>query len=235
MSAANPLSDHQARAVVLVVDDDEGIATLARMALETSGLNAISVNSAADARRTLTSQHIDLVILDVLLGDANGITLLEELRHEGHTMPVLFLSALGELSDKLRGLAQGDDYLPKPFQLEELLARVNALLRRRDDDDHRLIVGDLVLNEDTISAQRAGEDIGLTPTEFNLLRLLMRNHNRVVARSEILNEVWSPELTEHRANVDTYISYLRKKIDGDRPTSMIVTSRGFGYRIRPVS
>jgi two-component system OmpR family response regulator len=232
MSVSNPSPD---QAVVLVVDDDEAIASLVRMALETSGFAAISVNSAKDARHALTTQHVDLVILDVLLGDANGFTLLEELRHQGHSMPVLFLTALGELPDKLRGLSLGDDYMSKPFMLEEIVARVNTLLRRRGDNDHRLIVGDLILNEDTISAQRGGEDITLTPTEFNLLRLLMRNHNRVVARSEILNEVWSPELTEHRANVDTYISYLRKKIDGDRPVSMIVTSRGFGYRIRPVS
>jgi two-component system OmpR family response regulator len=232
MSVSSPSPD---QATVLVVDDDEAIASLVRMALETSGFAAISVNSAKDARHVLTAQHIDLIILDVLLGDANGFTLLEELRRLGHSMPVLFLTALDELPDKLRGLALGDDYLAKPFQLEELIARTNTLLRRRGDSDHRLIVGDLVLNEDTISAQRGGEDITLTPTEFNLLRLLMRNHNRVVERSEILNEVWGPELTEHRANVDTYISYLRKKIDGDRPVSMIVTSRGFGYRIRPVS
>jgi DNA-binding response OmpR family regulator len=227
-------SPEKDRAIVLVVDDDEAIADLLRMALETSGFSAVSVNSAADARRTLSTQHIDLVILDVLLGDANGFTLLEELRHQGHNMPVLFLTALDELPDKLRGLSLGDDYMSKPFSLEEIVARVNTLLRRRGSEDHRLIVGDLVLNEDTISAQRAGEDIALTPTEFTLLRLLMRNHTRVVTRDEILNEVWSPTMTEHRANVDTYISYLRKKIDGDRPLSMIITSRGFGYRIRPV-
>lgn len=220
-----------APAVVLVVDDEDNIAALVSMVVETAGHTVIEAHSGAEALSLVTSRHVDMIVLDVMLGDTDGFTLLEELRSKGYNLPVLFLTALDALPDKLRGLSLGDDYMTKPFKVQEVAARVDLLLRRRSSESNKLVVGDIVLNEDTYSVTRAGIDVPLTPTEFKLLRLLMRNANRVVLRSEILNEVWEPGFSG-RANVDTYVSYLRRKIDGPHEAQMITTARGFGYMLR---
>lgn len=227
------LESTSATPVVLVVDDEENIAALVVMVLETAGLGVLEAHSGTEALEIVTSRHIDMLVLDVMLGDMDGFTLLEDLRARGYNLPVLFLTALDALPDKLRGLSLGDDYMTKPFKVQEVAARVDLLLRRRSSDTNKIKVGDIELNEDTYSVTRAGINVPLTPTEFKLLRLLMRNANRVVLRSEILNEVWEPGFSG-RANVDTYVSYLRRKIDGPHEEPMITTVRGFGYMLKAV-
>ena len=219
--------------VVLVVDDEENIAMLVQMALELSGHTVLTAHSSTDAASMLADRTVDLIVLDVLLGDEDGFDLLDRLRRRGVTAPVLYLTALDDVADKVRGLSLGDDYMTKPFRVEELVARVHALLRRSGRADaHQLHVGDLELDEDTYSVHRAGVAISLTPTEFKLLRLLMQNVGKVVSREQILDTVWEYDFGG-RANVDTYISYLRKKIDGDFPHQMLTTVRGFGYTLKP--
>jgi len=217
---------------VLVVDDEENISALVRMALEAAGLEVAVANSSATAITAVEDTNPDMMVLDVMLGDVDGFTTLSTLRERGIQIPVLFLTALDATADKVAGLSLGDDYLTKPFSVEELVARVRALLRRvTPGESHRLICGDLTLDEDNFEVTRSGEVIQLTPTEYRLLRILMRNADKVVTRAQILDAVWEYDFS-NRANVDTYISYLRKKIDTEGQDSLIVTQRGFGYMIK---
>jgi len=218
---------------ILVVDDEENIAALVRMVLEAAKYHVIEVHSGEAAIEAADQHPIDLVVLDIMLGGVDGFAVAEKIRGRGHNMPVLFLSARDEVNDKVRGLALGDDYLTKPFAVDELVARVSALLRRSGKvERHSLVVGNLELNEDNFSVTRDGVVISLTPTEFKLLRLLMSNVGKVVSRDQIIAAVWDIDV-DGRANVDTYISYLRKKIDGDFAHQMVTTVRGFGYTLTP--
>jgi two-component system OmpR family response regulator len=177
----------------------------------------------------------DLLILDVMMPGMDGFTLLRRLREEQNQVPVLFLTAKDAIEDRVQGLQLGsDDYVTKPFSLAELVARVEAILRRAGSSParpSRLVVGDLVLDEDAHQVVRAGHEIELTATEFRLLRYLMLNANKVVSKAQILDHVWEYDFGGDANIVETYISYLRKKLDAWGPP-LIKTVRGVGYALR---
>jgi two-component system, OmpR family, response regulator len=223
---------------VLVVDDEPVLADLVRMALRYEGWEVRTAGSGTEALRQARSFAPDAVVLDVMLPDLDGLTVLRRLRAAGDEVPVLFLTAKDTVEDRVAGLtAGGDDYVTKPFSLEELVARLRALLRRARlvmdaAPDPRLTVGDLVLDEDSHEVWRDGDPVELTATEFELLRYLMRNPRRVLSKSQILDRVWSYDFGGQGNIVELYISYLRKKVDAGREP-MIHTVRGAGYVLKP--
>ena len=223
---------------VLVVDDESTLTDLLSMALRYEGWE---VRTASDGRQALSLAREfrpDAIVLDIMLPDIDGLQVLSRLRADGQQTAVLFLTAKDSLDDRINGLtAGGDDYVTKPFSLEELVARLRGLIRRSilavtDDDDPRLVVGDLVLDEDSHEVERAGSPIDLTATEFELLRYMMRNPRRVLSKIQILDRVWSYDFGGKSSVVEIYISYLRKKIDFGR-AAMIHTVRGVGYVLKP--
>jgi two-component system OmpR family response regulator len=222
---------------VLVVDDESTLTDLLSMALRYEGWE---VRTASDGRQALSLAREfrpDAIVLDIMLPDIDGLQVLSRLRADGQQTAVLFLTAKDSLDDRINGLtAGGDDYVTKPFSLEELVARLRGLIRRSilavtDDDDPRLMVGDLVLDEDSHEVERAGSPIELTATEFELLRYLMRNPRRVLSKTQILDRVWSYDFGGKSSVVEIYISYLRRKIDTGR-IPMIHTVRGAGYMLK---
>jgi two-component system, OmpR family, response regulator len=222
---------------VLVVDDEAVLAEMVSMALRYEGWNIATAGDGAAALESARSQRPDVVVLDVMLPDMSGLDVLRKLREESPQLPVLLLTAKDALEDRIAGLtAGGDDYVTKPFSLEEVVLRLRALLRRTGvttaDSGAQLIVGDLVLNEDSHDVTRAGEPISLTSTEFELLRFMMRNSKRVLSKAQILDRVWSYDFGGRSNIVELYISYLRKKIDNGREP-MIHTLRGAGYVLKP--
>jgi two-component system OmpR family response regulator len=226
-------SDAQTR--ILVVDDERNIADLVATALRYEGFEVSTAGdgrSAVDAVREL-SPH--LLVLDVMLPDIDGFAVQQRLRGDGRTVPVLFLTARDRVEDRVRGLTLGgDDYLTKPFSIEELVARVRAILRRTAPEQAattRIAYADLELDEETRDVRRAGARIDLSPTEFTLLRFLLVNARRILSKSQILDHVWQYDFGGDGRIVETYISYLRKKIDHGR-TPLIHTVRGVGYTIR---
>jgi len=222
---------------VLVVDDEAVLAEMVSMALRYEGWNIATAGDGALALESARSQRPDVVVLDVMLPDMSGLDVLRKLREENPQLPVLLLTAKDAVEDRIAGLtAGGDDYVTKPFSLEEVVLRLRALLRRTgvttEDSGAQLIVGDLVLNEDSHEVTRAGEPIALTSTEFELLRFMMRNSKRVLSKAQILDRVWSYDFGGRSNIVELYISYLRKKIDSGREP-MIHTLRGAGYVLKP--
>jgi two-component system, OmpR family, response regulator len=222
---------------VLVVDDEAVLAEMVSMALRYEGWNIATAGDGAAALESARSQRPDVVVLDVMLPDMSGLDVLRKLREESPQLPVLLLTAKDAVEDRIAGLtAGGDDYVTKPFSLEEVVLRLRALLRRTgvttEDSGAQLIVGDLVLNEDSHEVTRAGEPISLTSTEFELLRFMMRNSKRVLSKAQILDRVWSYDFGGRSNIVELYISYLRKKIDNGREP-MIHTLRGAGYVLKP--
>jgi two-component system, OmpR family, response regulator len=222
---------------VLVVDDEAVLAEMVSMALRYEGWNIATAGDGAAALEAARSQRPDVVVLDVMLPDMSGLDVLRKLREETPQLPVLLLTAKDALEDRIAGLtAGGDDYVTKPFSLEEVVLRLRALLRRTgvttEDSGAQLVVGDLVLNEDSHEVTRAGEPIALTSTEFELLRFMMRNSKRVLSKAQILDRVWSYDFGGRSNIVELYISYLRKKIDNGREP-MIHTLRGAGYVLKP--
>ncbi len=222
---------------VLVVDDEPVLAEMVSMALRYEGWNIATAGDGAAALESARSQRPDVVVLDVMLPDMSGLDVLRKLREESPQLPVLLLTAKDAVEDRIAGLtAGGDDYVTKPFSLEEVVLRLRALLRRTgvttEDSGAQLIVGDLVLNEDSHDVTRAGEPISLTSTEFELLRFMMRNSKRVLSKAQILDRVWSYDFGGRSNIVELYISYLRKKIDNGR-LPMIHTLRGAGYVLKP--
>ena len=218
-----------------MVDDEPSIVDAVATSLRYEGF---TVDEATTGRRALAQAQDDppdLVILDVMLPDLDGLEVTRRLRADGLRVPVLFLTARDTLQDKLAGLTiGGDDYVTKPFALAELIARVHAILRRtgyEPDDDGTLRFADLELDENAHEVRRAGHDIQLTATEFNLLRYLLENARRVLSKSEIVDNVWSYDFDGDPNIVETYISYLRKKIDYVDPP-LIHTVRGVGYSLR---
>jgi two-component system OmpR family response regulator len=222
---------------VLVVDDEAVLAEMVSMALRYEGWNIATAGDGAAALDSARSQRPDVVVLDVMLPDMSGLDVLRKLREQNPQLPVLLLTAKDALEDRIAGLtAGGDDYVTKPFSLEEVVLRLRALLRRTgvttEDSGAQLVVGDLVLNEDSHEVNRAGEPISLTSTEFELLRFMMRNSKRVLSKAQILDRVWSYDFGGRSNIVELYISYLRKKIDNGREP-MIHTLRGAGYVLKP--
>jgi len=221
----------------VVVDDEEALTDLLGMALRYEGWDVRTAADGLGALPLIREFRPDIVVLDIMLPDIDGMTLLARLRSEGNAVPVLFLTAKDAVEDRIAGLTiGGDDYVTKPFSLEELVARLRGLLRRAGTlaagHDPILRVGDLELDEDTFEVSRGGRPIELTATEFELLRFLMRNPRRVLSKAQILDRVWSYDFEGRSSVVELYISYLRKKIDTLGPP-MIHTVRGFGYVIKP--
>ena len=222
---------------VLVVDDEVNIAELIGMALRYEGFDVSVAHTGAKAVSTARSVGPDAVVLDMMLPDFDGMEVLRRMRSSDPSVPVLFLTARDSVEDRVAGLtAGGDDYVTKPFSLEEVVARLRALMRRtgahQSSESSVLVVGDLIMDEDSREVSRDGADISLTATEFELLRFLMRNPKRVLSKAQILDRVWNYDFGGQANVVELYISYLRKKIDAGR-TPMIHTMRGAGYVLKP--
>jgi two-component system, OmpR family, response regulator len=222
----------------LVVDDEPSLGDLLRMALRYEGWDVVTASNGQQALAQARTFAPDVIVLDVMMPDLDGLQVLARLRENGNDVPVLFLTAKDAVDDRIAGLtAGGDDYVTKPFSLDEVIARLRGLLRRTArvvsaGTDPEVRVGDLLLNEETYEVSRAGEEIALTATEFELLRFLMRNPRRVLSKAQILDRVWSYDFGGRSSIVEIYISYLRKKIDDGRG-AMIHTVRGVGYTIKP--
>jgi two-component system OmpR family response regulator len=220
---------------ILVVDDEPYITDLLGAALRFEGFEVSVASSGAEALSADRHGRYDLMLLDVMLPDVEGTEVCRRLRDQGCATPVLFLTARDATEDKVAGLhAGGDDYVAKPFSLDELVARIHAILRRTatvTPADERLSFADLVMDEDTHEVWRQGTAIDLTATEFNLLRCLLNHSRKVLSKSEILNDVWDCDFDGDPNIVETYISYLRKKVDCFEP-ALIHTIRGVGYSLR---
>ena len=221
---------------VLVVDDEPNITELVSMALRYEGFEVRTAAAGREAISAVADFKPALVILDVMLPDIDGIEVLRRLEADARKVPVIFLTARDATEDKVRGLTiGGDDYVTKPFSVEELVARVRVVLRRHGgsgQDANRLQLADLVMDEDAHEVTRGGEPIELTPTEYRLLRYLLVNAGRVLTRNQILDHVWDYDFGGDASVLETYISYLRRKVDRFQPP-LIQTVRGIGYVARP--
>ncbi len=222
---------------ILTVDDESSLTELLSMALRYEGWEVSTAASGLAAVKTAREIRPDAIVLDMMLPDFDGLEVMRRIRAEQPDVPVIFLTARDALDDRIGGLtAGGDDYVTKPFSLEELVARLRGLLRRSGAatarNESQLVVGDLVLDEDSHEVARGGTIINLTATEFELLRYLMRNPRRVLSKAQILDRVWNYDFGGQANVVELYISYLRKKIDAGRPP-MIHTMRGAGYVLKP--
>jgi two-component system OmpR family response regulator len=220
---------------VLVVDDEANITDLLALALRYEGFEVATASDGRSALKEAKSSPFDLIILDVMLPDVEGFEVARRLGSTGHRVPVLFLTARDATADKIRGLSVGgDDYVTKPFSLEEVVARVHAILRRtrgREDDGNVVEFADLKMDLDTSEVWRGVRPVELTDTEFRLLRYLMLNPRRVLTRAQILDHVWDYDFGGDANVLDTYIHYLRRKIDEAEPR-LIHTVRGVGYSLR---
>jgi two-component system OmpR family response regulator len=224
---------------VLVVDDEQSLAEVMASVLRLEGWEVRTTYRGLDAVRISREFIPDAVVLDVMLPDLNGLEVLAKIRASDPRVCVLFLTAADSIDDRIAGItAGGDDYVTKPFSLEEVLARLRGLLRRagvnRQTSHSVLTIADLTLDEDGHDVHRGGQRIELTATEFELLRYLMRNARRVVSKAQILDRVWQYDFGGQAHVVELYISYLRKKIDVGREP-LIHTVRGAGYVLRPPS
>ena len=220
---------------VLVVDDEENVTHLVSSALRFDGFETVTADNGQSALAAVAEADPDLVVLDVMMPGMDGLGVLQNLRAAGSQVPVIFLTARDTANDRIGGLRAGaDDYVVKPFSVEELLARVHAVLRRSAPDEARegvLRVADLELDENSHEVTRAGQEIHLTATEFELLRYLMRNERMVLSKAQILDRVWKYDFQGQSNIVELYIGYLRKKVDGVEP-KLIHTVRGAGYVIK---
>ncbi|GAA3942983.1 response regulator transcription factor [Microbacterium soli] len=222
---------------ILAVDDEPMLTDLLAMALRMEGWEVRTAGSGLEALQVARDFEPDALVLDVMMPDLDGMSVLRRLREAGNLVPVVFLTAKDSVSDRIAGLtAGGDDYVTKPFSLEEVIARLRAVIRRSgqgqaEDEQSVLRVADLSLNEDSHEVTRGDDEIELTATEFELLRFLMRNERRVLSKAQILDRVWSYDFGGKSSVVELYISYLRKKIDAGR-TPLLHTVRGVGYMIK---
>jgi two-component system OmpR family response regulator len=223
------------RASVLVVDDEASIVDAVATALRYEGFDVREASTGRSALASAQEAPPDLVVLDVMLPDLDGLEVTRRLRADGIRVPVLFLTARDSVEDKVAGLTVGgDDYVTKPFSLAEIVARTHAILRRTHGEpngDGQLKFSDVVLDQDTHEVWRAGNSIRLTATEFNLLRFFLLNPRRVLSKSQILDHVWHYDFGGDPNVVETYVSYLRKKLDKHGPT-LIQTIRLVGYSLR---
>ena len=230
----NKSSGPEAR--LLVVDDEPNIRELLSTSLRFAGFDVVAAANGREALAAVEEHAPDLAVLDVMLPDMDGFTLTRRLRAAGRHFPVVFLTARDDTEDKVTGLTVGgDDYVTKPFSLDEVVARIRAVLRRTQplDDDAVIRVDDLELDDDAHEVRRGGVTIDLSPTEFKLLRYLMLNPTRVLSKAQILDHVWEYDFNGDASIVESYISYLRRKIDRspDAP-ALIQTKRGVGYLLR---
>ena len=221
---------------LLVVEDEPNIRELLATSLRFAGFEVHVAADGATALKQAAAHDPDLVVLDVMLPDMDGFTVTRKLRDAGRILPIVFVTARDSLEDKIQGLTVGgDDYVPKPFSLEEVIARIRAVLRRTrggvEDDGAILRFHDLELNEDSHEVRRDKRFIEVSPTEFKLLRYLMLNPNRVLSKAQILDHVWDYDFRGQSGIVESYISYLRRKIDVEEP-ALIQTRRGVGYVMR---
>ncbi|MGM0696042.1 MAG: response regulator transcription factor [Actinomycetota bacterium] len=221
---------------LLVVDDEPNIRELLSTSLRYAGFEVTAAANGREALDAAEEFQPDLAVLDVMLPDMDGFTVTRRLRSAGRHFPVVFLTARDGTEDKITGLTVGgDDYVTKPFSLDEVVARIRAVLRRTasvDDDAAVLRVDDLELDDDAHEVRRGGEVVDLSPTEFKLLRYLMMNPNRVLSKAQILDHVWEYDFNGDASIVESYISYLRRKIDVGGREKMIHTKRGVGYMLR---
>jgi two-component system, OmpR family, response regulator len=227
---------------VLVVDDEPNIRELVQVALKFHGCSVSTAASGRDALRQAEAGRPDLIVLDVMMPDMDGFEVCRRLRAAGNEVPVIFLTARDTSSDTVTGLAiGGDDYVTKPFSVEALVARVRAVLRRASragadsgsvEGAGPLRAGDVELDEDRWTVHRAGVPVELSPTEFRLLAYLMRHEGRVLTRAQLLENVWGWDYSGESQIVETYVSYLRRKLDPLGPP-LIYTQRGVGYSFRP--
>lgn len=221
---------------LLVVEDEPNIRELLATSLRFAGFDVQVAADGATALKQAAEHDPDLVVLDVMLPDMDGFTVTRKLREAGRILPIVFVTARDSLEDKIQGLTVGgDDYVTKPFSLEEVVARIRAVLRRTrggfEEDDAILRFHDLELDEDSHEVRRNKRIIEVSPTEFKLLRYLMLNPNRVLSKAQILDHVWDYDFRGQSGIVESYISYLRRKIDVEEP-ALIQTRRGVGYVLR---
>ncbi len=228
------MDDNTARQRILVVDDEPSIVDAVSTALRYVGFEVREATNGRVALVTAQESPPDLIVLDVMLPDLDGFEVTRRLRQDGVKVPVLFLTAKDSVEDRVAGLGVGgDDYVVKPFSLAEIVARVRAVLRRTygEEDERQLKFADVVLDEDTREVWRAGTPLRLTATEFNLLRFFMLNPRRVVSKPQILDHVWHYDFGGESNVVETYVSYLRRKLDQLGPP-LIETIRLVGYALR---
>ena len=222
---------------LLVVDDEPNIRELLSTSLRYAGFEVTAAANGREALDAAEEFQPDLAVLDVMLPDMDGFTVTRRLRSAGRHFPVVFLTARDGTEDKITGLTVGgDDYVTKPFSLDEVVARIRAVLRRTaslDDDDAAVLrVDDLELDDDAHEVRRGGEVVELSPTEFKLLRYLMMNPNRVLSKAQILDHVWEYDFNGDASIVESYISYLRRKLAVGGRATMLHTKRGVGYMLR---
>jgi two-component system OmpR family response regulator len=221
---------------VLVVDDEPNIVDVITMALRFQGFAVESAGSGGQALTAVESFRPHIMVLDVMLGDMEGFEVARRLGAQHSRVPIVFLTARDATEDKIRGLTLGgDDYVTKPFSLEELVARIRSILRRAglaEPESSRLTFEDVELDEDTHEVTRGGAVVDLTATEYRLLRYLLLNPRRVLTRAQLLEHVWDYDFGGDARVLETYVSYLRKKLDVHGP-SLIQTVRGVGYALRP--
>jgi DNA-binding response OmpR family regulator len=222
---------------VLVIEDEKKIASLLRKGLEAQGFVVELALNGDEGYVLATTRPYDVLVLDIMLPGRDGLSILRNLRERKIALPVILLTARSELNERLEGLNLGaDDYLPKPFHIEELIARIHAVTRRAAGTAQSILtVADLTMNLLTREVRRAGQRIELTTREFSLLEHLMRSPGRVLTRVEICERVWDYNFDPGTNLVDVYIQRIRKKVDGEFPEKLIETIRGVGYRIRPES
>jgi two-component system OmpR family response regulator len=218
---------------VLIVDDEPNIRDLLSTSLRFAGFSVHAVANGADAVHAAEKGEPDIILLDVMLPDMNGFSVTKKLRSMGINAPVLFLTARDETEDKITGLTVGgDDYMTKPFSLDEIVARIHAILRRTkaaEVEESVLEVGEIKINQDAHDVFVNGTLVDLSPTEYKLLRFLMSNPNRVLTKAQILDHVWEYDFNGEMGIVESYVSYLRKKLDPLTSEPLIQTKRGVGY------
>jgi two-component system OmpR family response regulator len=217
---------------VLVIEDDEITAREIALELAAHGISADRVHSGDEGLRAAQEPHYDAITLDLMLPGMDGLSLVKQLRERGIGTPVLMISALGDVDERVRGLrAGGDDYLTKPFAPDEMAARIEVLLRRQQPAQTRLRVGDLELDLITHVARRGGRELSLLPTEYRLLEFLMRYPGQVLTRAMIFESVWGLRFDPGTNLIDVHIARLRRKVDTEGEPSLIRTMRGSGYRL----
>jgi two-component system OmpR family response regulator len=220
---------------ILVVDDEPNIRDLLTSTLRHKGFAVASVSNGASTISAVLAEEPDLILLDVMLPDMNGFSVTQRLRAAGYTSPILFLTAKDDTADKIQGLTVGgDDYVTKPFSLDEIVARIRAILRRTmaEDEEAVIVAGEITMDQDTHEVKVGDNVLDLSPTEFKLLRYMMLNPNRVLSKAQILDHVWEYDFNGDAGIVESYISYLRRKIDPIASEPLIQTKRGFGYMLR---